>query len=195
MPLSIIWLSARETQSSPDQRARICPYCSSDILQRWGRSTKIVLDTHELSVEVHRYRCCACQRTFRAYPEGVDRHERSLRLRQVAALAWALGLSLEDVTNTFLEFGTTLSRSTIWRDGQEIIRRLPDSRRKSLVYHIRNEGGNGWLERHQGGVVIILELKAKKRILLELVDDESVESVQAWLEPIARSLNLDLEVF
>jgi transposase-like protein len=195
MALSIIWLSTRETQASPVHRARVCPYCNSDILQRWGRSTKLVQDTHELSVEVHRYRCTVCRRTFRAYPEGVDRHERSLRLRQIAALSWALGLSLEDVTTTFLDFGANLSRSTLWRDGQEIIRHLPEKRRKNLVYHIKNAAGNGWIDRHQGGVVIILELNAKKRILLELVDDDTAETARAWLDPIAKSLNLDLAVF
>jgi DNA-directed RNA polymerase subunit RPC12/RpoP len=195
MAPSIIWLSARETQSSPNNRARLCPYCSSDILQRWGRSTKLVLDTHELRVEVHRYRCTKCWRTFRAYPEGVDHHERSLRLRQIAALSWVLGLSLEEVTNTFLEFDTVLSRSTIWRDGQEIIRLLPENRRKHRVSPIKGNGGNGWIKGHQGGIVIVLELSKKKRLLLELIEDSTPESARNWLEPIAASLNLDLVVF
>ena len=195
MAPSVIWLSTRETQASPEHRARLCPYCQSDILQRWGRSSKLILDTHELSVEVHRYRCTACRRTFRAYPEGVDRHERSLRLRQIAALSWALGLSLEDVTNTFLEFGTHLSRSTIWRDGQEIIRFLPGKRRKNLVYQIKNDDGGRRIARHQGGVVIMLELNPKKRIMLELVDDDTAEAARSWLDPLAVSLGLDLAVF
>jgi hypothetical protein len=125
----------------------------------------------------------------------VDRHERSLRLRQIAALTWALGLSLEDVTTTFNEFGANLSRSTLWRDGQEIIRYLPEKRRKNLVYHIKNEAGNGWIDHHQGGVMIILELTTKKRIMLELVDDDTAESARSWLDPIARSLSMDLSVF
>ncbi len=43
--------------------------------------------------------------------------------------------------------------------------------------------------------MIILELNAKKRILLELVDDDTAETARAWLDPIAKSLNLDLAVF
>ena len=86
MSLSVIWLRLPQVKTQPQKRPRTCPNCNSYILQRWGRITKPVRDTHELEVEIHRYRCCDCGKTFRAYPEGVDRAERSTRMRQLAAL-------------------------------------------------------------------------------------------------------------
>jgi hypothetical protein len=116
-------------------------------------------------------------------------------LRQFAALTWALGLSLEQVVSVFEDFGVNLSRTTVWRDGQEIIPRLPDSRRARLVRMLDPENSGVWIEDHQGGVIIILELKRKKKVLLEMVEEDDIQEVRHWLEPIARELNLNLEVF
>jgi transposase len=195
MAVSVIWMRLPDVEMSPQGRPQRCPNCGSYILQRWGTITKPVRDTHELMVKVHRYRCCDCGRTFRAYPEGVDRSERTLRLRQLAALTWALGLSLEEVVTVFDSFGMNLSRTTIWRDGQEMVARLPDGRRSKLVQVLSKQGEATWVEGHQGGVVLVLELKRKKKVLLEMLDEYDAESVQRWLEPIAVDLGLDLDLF
>lgn len=196
MSLSIIWLRLPDVEMEPKGRPRRCPHCGSYILQRWGRITKPVRDTHELEVEVHRYRCCDCGRTFRAYPEGVDRSERTLRLRQLAALTWALGLSLEEVVKVFDAFGMSLSRTTIWRDGQDIVPRLPEGRRSRLVRVLTPESSeSAWMEDHEGGVVIVLELKSRKKVLLEMMEEFDPEAVQDWLSPIAQDLGLDVSMF
>ncbi len=195
MSLSVIWLRMPDMKTAPKGRPKRCPHCGSYILQRWGRITKPVRDTHELEVEVHRYRCCDCSKTFRAYPEGVDRSERTLRLRRLAALTWALGLSLEEVVTVFDSFGMRLSRTTIWRDGQDMVSRLPDGRRSRLVQVLSKGGETTWVEGHQGGVVIVLELKRRKKVLLEMLDEFDPKTVQTWLEPIAQDLGLELDLF
>ena len=195
MSLSVIWLRMPDVKTAPKGRPQRCPHCDSYILQRWGRITKPVRDTHELEVEIHRYRCCDCSRTFRAYPEGVDRSERTLRLRRLAALTWALGLSLEEVVTVFDSFGMRLSRTTIWRDGQDMVALLPDGRRSRLVQILSKEGENAWVDGHQGGVVIVLELKRRKKVLLEMLDEFDLQAVQAWMGPIAEDLGLELDLF
>ncbi len=195
MPTSVIWLRLPDVKTSPKDRPRRCPNCASYILQRWGRITKPVRDTHELQVEVHRYRCCDCGKTFRAYPEGVDRSERTLRLRQLAALTWALGLSLEEVVTVFDSFGMKLSRTTIWRDGQAMVARLPEGRRSKLVQVLDRDTGETWVDARGGSVVIVLELKSGKKVLLEMLDEDDPKSVHTWLEPIALDLGLDLDLF
>ena len=195
MPLSIIWLRLPDVKTRPKGRPRRCPHCGSYILQRWGRITKPVRDTHELQVEVHRYRCCDCSRTFRAYPEGVDRSERTLRLRQLAALTWALGLSLEEVVSVFESFGMEMSRTTIWRDGQSMVSRLPGGRRSRSVRVLSKHGDNTWVDDHRGGVVLVLELKRRKKVLLEMVEEEDPQTVRTWLEPIAQELGLEVTLF
>lgn len=195
MSLPVIWLRLPEFKTEPNNRPRRCPHCGSYILQRWGRITKPVRDTHDLEVEVHRYRCCECRRTFRSYPEGVDRADRSMRLRRLAALAWALGLSLEEVIDVFDSFGLNLSRTTIWRDGQEMVAQLPDGRRSRLVQVLCTHGQNTWIEEHQGGVVLVLELKHRKKILLEMLDEDDPAFVEEWLSPIAQDLGLEVNLF
>jgi hypothetical protein len=118
-----------------------------------------------------------------------------LRLRQLAALTWALGLSLEEVVDLFENFGMTLSRTTIWRDGQNMVSRLPDGRRARLVKVLSAEDNNTWVEDHQGGVVIVLELKTRKKVLLEMLDESDSDSVQSWLDPIAEDLGLEVSLF
>jgi DNA-directed RNA polymerase subunit RPC12/RpoP len=184
-----------EVNAHPNRRPNICRYCGSGILQRWGRISKPVRDTHDLEVEVHRYRCCECRRTFRAYPEGVDRSDRTLRLRHLAALAWALGLSLEEVVTLFDSFGIELSRTTVWRDGQEMVHQMPDGRRMQLAQVLNSYGENTWIQDHQGGVVVVLELKRRKKVLLELTGEDDPNLVHNWLTPIAENLGLQLELF
>ncbi len=195
MSLSIIWLRLPEFEEAPARRARRCPHCGSFILQRWGRITKPVRDTHELEVEVYRYRCCECHRTFRDYPEGVDRTERTLRLRQLAALTWALGLSLDEVVTIFDSFGMSLSRTTIWRDGKDIVARLPEGRRSRLVEVLSVNQDHSWIEGHQGGVVIVLELKQRKKVMLEMLHQYDVNSARTWLEPLVTELGLQVDAF
>jgi hypothetical protein len=113
----------------------------------------------------------------------------------LAALTWALGLSLEEVVNLFNNFGMTLSRTTIWRDGQEMVTRLPEGRRARQVRVLSVEDKNPWVEDHEGGVVIVLELKSRKKVLLEMLDEFDTRAVQAWLEPIATDLGLELNLF
>ena len=60
-----------------------------------------------------------CLRTFRHYPEGVDSHDQSVRLRGLAALAWGLGLSHRSVSDLLMAPGCDLSRMRSWRDVTE----------------------------------------------------------------------------
>ncbi|MCK5430614.1 MAG: hypothetical protein KAI94_14140, partial [Anaerolineales bacterium] len=86
--MPVIWLKLPEIQKPTDSRPHDCSYCGSNILQRWGRVHKPVRDATGLLTEIYRYRCSECERTFRHYPEGVDRSNQTLRIRQIAGLAW-----------------------------------------------------------------------------------------------------------
>ncbi len=162
MGLSVIWIRMPDVETRLDQRPGMCPRCGSAILQRWGVITKPVRDTHELEIEVHRYRCTDCCSTFRAYPKGVDRADRTLRLRRLAALAWVLGLSLEEIIAGFDTFDLVLSRTTIWRDGRRLVSKLGVKRLSKKVMILNNPGEEAWIDKHQGGVVIVLELRKRR---------------------------------
>ena len=82
-----------QVKTFPDERPDACEYCGSQILTRHGTADKTVTDLYIEKVTTVRYRCSDCGRTFRHYPDGVDRGGQTQRMRGWAALAWALGLS------------------------------------------------------------------------------------------------------
>ena len=147
----------------PDTRPPACPHCGSVFLNRHGAVAKPVKDLYVSQVTVHRYRCVDCRRTFRHYPQGVDGHDQSLRLRGLAALSWALGLSLRSTSHLLAAMGRELSRMSVWRDVQE-------SGSGAL---------SGWLSRARGQVRLmgadetVVKLKGEKTVVGFVTDAES----------------------
>ena len=108
-----------QVKTFPDERPDACKYCGSPILTKHGTAEKSVTDLYVDKVTVVRYRRSDCERTFRQYPEGVDRGGQTRRMRGWAALAWALGLSLRSASRLLAAFGVSVSRMSVWRDVQE----------------------------------------------------------------------------
>ncbi|WP_322506594.1 hypothetical protein [Anaerolinea sp.] len=92
--MSMVVLQLPNVKRKTETRPKKCPYCSGETFQRWGKVRKPVRDSSCRSVQGYRYRCCGCRRTFRHYPQGVDRADQTLRLRKLAAIYWMLGMSL-----------------------------------------------------------------------------------------------------
>ncbi len=69
--MAIVILSLAEVNDKIITRPQGCPYCGSVLLQSWGSASKPLCDPQLKKVEVRRFRCCDCGRTFRHYPEGV----------------------------------------------------------------------------------------------------------------------------
>ena len=94
-------------------RASACPHCGRSTLQGWGRPGKMIRDCRHEEVEVRRYRCTGCGKTFRDYPEGVTRRQHPLttgcqhplttgcqqsqRLQALSVLLYVLGLAYDGV--------------------------------------------------------------------------------------------------
>ena len=147
----------------PDTRPAACTYCGSVYLNRHGEVTKRINDLYISEVTALRYRCCDCGRTFRHYPEGVDRHDQSHRLRGLAALSWALGLSLRSVSHLLGALGCDLSRMSVWRD----------------VQAAGTSALGGWLSGHHGRVRLIgadetvLKVRGRRAVVGFVTDAES----------------------
>ena len=54
---------------------------------------KPLQDTRYTQMEAHRYECLKCGRTFRVYPRGVSRAQKSLRVKGLAVMLYLLGLT------------------------------------------------------------------------------------------------------
>ena len=182
--MAVVLLRLPELVDGLDERPRACPQCGGQVLQRWGRVPRKARDTGGQEVEIYRYKCCSCGRTFRGYPPGLDQSHQIQHLRYLASLAWALGLSSRDIAEFFQKLGIEVSHVTIWRYGQEILAS-------------KSEEGDGYLERKYSldkdfvqhispklGVVILVDLGNEHYEVLGTVDEFNPREVKDWLEPL-----------
>lgn len=103
----------------PTERPHACIYCGHWHLHRHGTVRKPLRDHRQTEVTVTRYRCCACHRTFRHYPEGVTARDQSQRTVVLAALLYGLGLSCHAAAHLLAALEVTVCGMTVWRDAQE----------------------------------------------------------------------------
>ena len=99
-----------EVNRYPDARPSSCPHCARVAFHKHARLEKPIKDLYIERVTVIRYKCVDCGGTFRSYPDGVDGRAQSKRLRALAALSWALGLSHRSVGHLLTALGCELSR-------------------------------------------------------------------------------------
>ena len=186
-----------QVKDYPDSRPSACPHCGSVLLNEHGKVIKRITDLYVSEVTVIRYRCSDCHRTFRHYPEGVDSHDQSLRLRGLGALSWALGLSLRSVSHLLAALGCRLSRMSVWRDVQE-------SGSSAL---------SGWIARERSGVRVmgadetVIKLKGKKTVVgfvtdaqsgqlvgMDVLVDRDSEGFMRWLSGYVAGLGVEAMV-
>ena len=78
--------------------------------------TKQLLDPDHGRVTARRYQCMSCKRTFRVYPRGVSRAQRSDRLKGIGIMFYVLGLSYGGVEDALAALGWAGSKSSTYRD-------------------------------------------------------------------------------
>jgi hypothetical protein len=192
--MPVIVLRFDDFKSSINVRPAGCPYCGCEVLQRWGAGSKLIQDANQEVGEYHRYRCSACGRTFRHYAPGVDNTRLTQRIRKIAGVAWALGLSARDVVEIFEEFGIDLSYMTVWRNGNDIVTRFKDSfgpnhpGRYSIDKLFLKNQGRGI------GTSIMVDLGNDKIVVLGRMDVVDYRRVLAWLEPILKDLDIQVSI-
>jgi hypothetical protein len=161
---------------------------------RWGTLTKRVRDPKLQQVTVVRYRCCRCRHTFRVYPDGVDRSTQTQRLRHLAAVTWALGLSIRSVVAVFDAFGTVLSRMTVWRDGQALGNEVRRQRRQQQVRVLGLDGTGSRMRGVPMGVVVAVDLGTGVPVAVAELDEKDPMAVLTWLGPLVKQLGVEVIV-
>src|ERR1700694_1764259 len=78
------------------------------------RVGKPLRDTVDHEVQVHRYQCLKCQRTFRVYPEGTTHAQTSQRVKGLAVMLYLLGLSYGATSLALEALGVSLCKSRIY---------------------------------------------------------------------------------
>ncbi len=192
--MAIITLCLAEVKSSVEKRPSACPYCGSMILQGWGKVAKPVRDPQLREVEVRRYRCGGCGRTFRHYPQGVDKGDRSVRLRQLAAIGWAFGLSLRKVTGLLGVFAVVLCHMSVWRDVQELAEEMRRQAYHRRVKVLGVDGVYGKLRGKGQGMVVAVDMGTGVTVTVAQVDERDMDAMIAWLKPLIEQLGVEVVV-
>lgn len=190
MPAILLRLPGLISDSS--HRPYQCPYCSGQILQRWGSVARNVDDTSKNEVEIFRYRCNGCKRTFRAYPKGHDQSRKTLRIRYLAALAWALGMSFREVSDFLRKHGIDLSHTTIWRDGKEILAQVNGIQKINPCkkYSLNKIFLNGVISKL--GVMIAIDLGDGNTEILGTLDEHNPVQIKSWLESLVKDVGIEI---
>lgn len=184
--MAIVVLKLPDVKRKREERPRQCPYCRGEIFQRWGRVWKPVKDVHIKNVWVYRYRCCYCHRTFRHYPEGNSRADQTERLRKLAVLLWAFGLSHRSASLILSGLKVSLSFMTIWRDVQAESEKLKKHHQWKSVRVAGLDGAYvpGWGEKQ--AVLVAVDLGTGEPFALGYVNEYDPHAVRRWLAPLVQ---------
>ena len=193
MPVILIRLPEVNAQheSRPDQ----CPYCGSQILQRWGRVTKPVKNREATLTAFYRYRCRDCERTFRDYPQNVDRNSHAQGIRRLAALLWALGLSYREIIEIFSKYEITLSLSTVWRESQELTAALDEKGIKKVRKEFRIDKTYIHRVSNQFGLILAVDLCNDEYMVVGTLNEHNPANVISWLRPLAQDTQIEIAQF
>lgn len=189
--MSIVVLQLPDVKRKTEIRPGKCRYCPSETFQRWGKVGKPVRDSQYRGVQAYRYRCCSCHRTFRHYPEGVDRADQTRRLRKLVSLLWVLGLSLRGVSTALEAFRVPLSHMTVWRDLQEQAELVEKQRRWRPARVLGLDGAyvQGW-DKRKHPVLVAVDLGRGQPVAIGYVDEYNPQAVRRFLEPLIQRLGV-----
>ncbi len=193
--MSIVVLQLPDVKRKTETRPQTCRYCQGETFQRWGKVRKPIRDSQYRSAQPYRYRCCHCRRTFRHYPEGVDRADQTRRLRKLVSLLWVLGLSLRGVCAALGAFGVSLSAMSVWRDLQEQTELLEKQRRWQPVRVLGVDGAYvlGW-DKRKHPVLVAVDLGRGQPVAIGYIDEYNPQAVRRFLEPLVQRLGVSVIV-
>jgi len=192
--MSIVVLQLPDVKRKSETRPEKCRYCQGETFQRWGKVGKPVRDSRCRKVQVYRYRCCHCRRTFRYYPQGVDRADQTQRLRKLAVIYWVLGMSLRGVGMALGPFGVKLSHMSVWRDLQEQANLLEKQRHWKPVRVLGVDGVYPLVKGKKRSVLIAVDLGDGRPVAIGQVDESNPQAVRRWLEPLVKRLGVSVIV-
>jgi transposase-like protein len=184
--MSIV-LQLSEVKQEIEERPSPCPYCGGVTFQKWGQSKRHLKDPQVKVVIIQRYKCTACQRTFRHYPAGVSRRQQSQRLQQLCVVMWALGLSHRSVALLLSVFGISLSHMSGWRDVQKAGRRI---RRRAGLSSAKVVGIDGAWQQGQG-LMVAVDMGDGHLLELAAIDEKDRDAVARWLQSLQQEYGIE----
>ena len=192
--MPVLLLRLQEAEDLDEDVKAWCPYCGNPEVQRWGQFPKSVHDTKPVDAVIFRYYCDNCEHTFRFYPKGVDRSSYSQRIRRLAALIWVMELSCRDIVDVFEEFGVSLNRMMVWREGQKLVEYLNTRKAIDFTKRYSIDKSIGLNDRRGNWIVLALSLNPGKISVLGTLNTDNPRAVKSWLEPILQDLDINVSI-
>lgn len=184
--MAIVVLKLPAVKQRTEARPSQCPYCGGEIFQRWGGVNKPVKDVRVRNVQVYRYRCCRCKRTFRHYPTGNTRADQTERLRLFAILLWTLGLSYRASSLILSGLQVMVSFMTIWRDVQGEAQQRKKRNQWKPVRVLGLDGAYvlGWGAKQP--VLVAVDMGTGEPLTVGYINEYDPHAVRRWLEPLVQ---------
>src|SRR5437868_10737924 len=161
--------------------------------------TKPLRDTVYQEVQVHRYQCLRCKRTFRVYPEGTTRAQSSERVKGLAVMLYLLGLSYGAVSLALESLGVPLSKTRVYETLQAAAARVPGLKREEVFQGVKTKAMGGdltsvkcagqWL--HLG---LTVDSLSGLTLTVDVVTAEDAATLKTWIEPIAAKVGAEVLV-
>ena len=192
--MAIVVLRLPNVKRKTETRPKQCPYCEGETFQRWGKVVKPVKDMRIRTVQVYRYRCCHCRRTFRHYPVGNNCADQTERIRLFAVILWTLGLSLRASSLILSGLRVSLSFMTIWRDVQAQAQNWKRKHRWKPVRIVGVDGARvlGWGEKQP--VLVAVDLGTGEPLAVGYVNEYDPQAVRRWLAPLVQQHGISVIV-
>ena len=161
--------------------------------------TKRLVDTVYQEVEVHRYQCLRCQRTFRVYPPGVTGAHTSQRVKGLAVLLYMLGLSYGAASLALEALGVYMCKSRVYDAVQAAAERVPGLKQGDVVEKMRTPvlAGDVTSVKCQGRWLplgITVDDTSGLVLTIDALSGEDAETLSGWMEPIAKAVGAEILV-
>ena len=183
-----------QVKTRPDSRPLKCPRCGGGILRKHGEVQKPIEDMRIDAVTALRFLCADCRFSFRHYPQGVDRHGQSQRLRAFAAMTWALGLSLRSAAHALAALGCRISRMSVWRAVQEAGSNALAVLRRAAPGSVRVMGADETFMKLRGEKVVVgfvTDAASGQLLGMDVLAKQDSSAFLEWLEGYAREFGVD----
>jgi len=161
---------------------------------------KALRDTVYQQVQVPRYQCLRCKRTFRVYPEGTTKAQQtSQRVKGLAVMLYLLGLSYGAVSLALEALGVPLCKSRVYDAVQEVARRVPGLKREQVFGGVKTPalGGDLTSVKCKGEWLplgITVDPLSGLALTIDALPGQDIETLKEWIEPIAQSVNAQILV-
>jgi len=188
-----ILIKIPKVKTNPEGSVSRCPYCKGNILVRYGKRRRTLKDPDIREVEVQRWKCLSCNKTFTQRPEGVSRKLSSDFVVSLAIILYTFGLSYDNISKTLSIFEVFIDPSTIWRYIQECGQKLR-KRKKNGRYSIA--GFDQTYMKVKGEKKIVNMVFSKDGILLdvELLPDETSETFRRKINKLKEDFGIEIVV-